>query len=54
MKAFRAFLIGLLLAVWVAPALADCQANGRKYRSGDVVGDYQCQPSGEWERVQRR
>jgi len=54
MKAFRVFLIGLFLAAWVAPALADCQANGRRYRTGDIVGDYQCQPDGGWKRVPRR
>jgi hypothetical protein len=54
MKAFRVFLVGLFLAAWVAPALADCQANGRRYRTGDIVGDYQCQPDGGWKRVPRR
>jgi hypothetical protein len=36
------------------PALADCPANGRMYQTGDMVGDYQCQPDGSWKRVERR
>ena len=54
MKRFRVLLVGLLFAAWVSPALADCPANGRMYRTGDVVGDYQCQPNGGWKRVERR
>jgi hypothetical protein len=54
MKRIRVAVLGLLFLAWVTPALADCRANNRMYRSGDVVGDYQCQPDGMWRRVERR
>jgi len=54
MRSLRALVLGVLVVVWVTPALADCPANGRMYKTGDVVGDYRCQPNGEWRREERR
>jgi len=54
MNRVRIVVLGLLLTAWGLPAFADCPANGRMYRTSDVVGDYQCQPDGSWKRVERR
>jgi hypothetical protein len=54
MNHIRIVVLGLLLMASGLPALADCPANGRMYQTGDMVGDYQCQPDGSWKRVERR
>lgn len=47
-KSLGVVLLGLLLAAWVAPALARCLANGQTYDAGTVIGNYKCQSDGSW------
>lgn len=39
---------GLLLLIFCAEAIADCEYQGRWYRTGSRVGDRVCQDDGSW------
>lgn len=33
----------------VLPARADCEYEGKKYKTGETVGPYVCMPDGKWQ-----
>lgn len=54
MKRTKILALSLVLAAWITPALADCTANGKRYTTGTILGNYQCQGNGQWTRVRGR
>jgi len=42
--------LALIFAGVSVSAFADCEKDGKKYKTGDKVGPFTCMPDGTWKR----